>query len=204
MKICNKCNKELSLEMFSKNISTKDGYRSSCKICDAKHHQSNKERFSEKRKEYYELNKDQIREYHRSHYELNKKRILQRQKEYNKLNKKQRAQKLREYYEVNKDKIKNYNTEYKKVNSHLYAAHSAKRRFKKLHATHDWLTQEDHEFINKIYSECKRLSEESGVKHHVDHIVPLQCEFVCGLHVPWNLQIITAEENVTKRNNFVD
>lgn len=38
----------------------------------------------------------------------------------------------------------------------------------------------------------------SGVPHHVDHIVPIAGKQVCGLHVHWNLRIITQAANVTK------
>ena len=60
----------------------------------------------------------------------------------------------------------------------------------------------DKEEIKKIYEESKRLTEETGVVHHVDHIIPLKSPLVCGLHVKENLTIITKEENLKKSNYF--
>ena len=56
--------------------------------------------------------------------------------------------------------------------------------------------------MNAIYKECKRISEETGILHHVDHIIPLNGRIVSGLHVETNLQIITAHENLSKHNSF--
>jgi hypothetical protein len=57
--------------------------------------------------------------------------------------------------------------------------------------------------IIAIYDEARILTEATGVRHHVDHMIPLLGREVCGLHVPWNLRIITADENRKKNNRFV-
>jgi hypothetical protein len=53
-----------------------------------------------------------------------------------------------------------------------------------------------------IYDRAATLTRETGIQHHVDHIVPLNHPLVCGLHVPANLQVLTAKENRAKRNTF--
>lgn len=65
-----------------------------------------------------------------------------------------------------------------------------------------WLNKEDRSKIRQIYFEARRLSNETGIKHAVDHIIPLNGKSVCGLHVPWNLQILTKQENSSKRNRI--
>jgi hypothetical protein len=81
-------------------------------------------------------------------------------------------------------------------------AKEARRRAQKLSATPAWLTPRDHGAIAAIYAEAQRLNEKTGIEHHVDHVIPLVHPAVCGLHVPWNLQIIPANDNLKKSNKF--
>lgn len=85
-------------------------------------------------------------------------------------------------------------------NKHRIAAKAARRRAGKLQATPPWV---DHVEIGKFYVEARRLTLETGIIHEVDHIHPLQGRNLCGLHVPWNLQILTKSENSRKRNIFI-
>ena len=62
------------------------------------------------------------------------------------------------------------------------------------------LTQEEHERVLTIYKECAKITEETGVPHHVDHIIPISKG---GLHHPDNLQILTATENIRKSNKLL-
>lgn len=67
-----------------------------------------------------------------------------------------------------------------------------------------WLTKEHWDAINAFYLEAKRLTQEAGIVHHVDHKYPLRGKLVSGLHVPWNLQVLTAADNLRKANRLTD
>jgi len=89
--------------------------------------------------------------------------------------------------------------EYVAANRHRYRAYAMGRNAQKINATPSWA---DFDVINSIYQAAIDLSKETGGAYHVDHIVPLQSEFVCGLHVQDNLQIIGASENMSKGNHW--
>ena len=79
------------------------------------------------------------------------------------------------------------------------AARYAKRRASQKSATPPWV---DIKLLQEKYAIARRKTIESGSPWEVDHIVPLNGVGVCGLHVPWNLQVIPAHENRKKRNNL--
>jgi hypothetical protein len=78
----------------------------------------------------------------------------------------------------------------------------AKRKAAQIQRTPWWITAEDWTVIQNFYAEAKRLEAQTGVKHHVDHIIPLQGKNVSGLHVPNNLRVIPAKDNQQKSNNY--
>jgi hypothetical protein len=65
-------------------------------------------------------------------------------------------------------------------------------------ATPPWLTAEHKREIRAFYIEAAAREGE----WHVDHIYPLRAKNSCGLNVPWNLQIITGDENRRKGNRL--
>ena len=80
------------------------------------------------------------------------------------------------------------NPEYRRVNK-------AKRR----RARPPWMKARE---LVPMQREARRRSLESGVVHHVDHIIPLIHPLICGLDVPWNLRVVPADENRRKGNRI--
>lgn len=68
--------------------------------------------------------------------------------------------------------------------------------------TPKWLTRQHRKQIQDTHLDAVRREIETGIPHHVDHIIPVKHDKVCGLHVPWNLQVIPATENMKKKNVF--
>jgi hypothetical protein len=108
------------------------------------------------------------------------------------------------HYNLNKEKILANKKQWRKKNLHKIAEYASKHRSVMLNASVSWA---DKCYISDLYANCKeaeQLFANAGIqiKFHVDHIVPLKHKKVCGLHVEHNLQILTAEENLSKSNTF--
>lgn len=106
------------------------------------------------------------------------------------------------YRHRNPEKVSARQLNWRENNLDKRNSYEAKRRAAKLQRTPKWLTSEHYLEIQKFYSLAKELEVTSKQKLEVDHIIPLQGEQVSGLHVPWNLQILTESENTAKGNRL--
>ena len=102
-------------------------------------------------------------------------------------------------YHANRLEWRERNKKWHKENKARVNARIAKRNYLKTRATPLWAKDDA---IKEIYRLAETLSKETGIEHHVDHIIPLKHDLVCGLHVETNLQVIPAIENLRKKNKF--
>jgi hypothetical protein len=121
--------------------------------------------------------------YERARYAKNPEKKLARQRRAKALDPEPSRKVLRNHYLRNKP---------------AYKAACAARRAAKLQATPIWC---DKRAIEDLYREAQRFTEETGIPHEVDHIIPLIGRGVCGLHIPLNMQILTRAENRRKHNH---
>jgi hypothetical protein len=126
----------------------------------------------------------------RGSYLRNREKVLQQQRIYNTANAARRSEWHRAWRERNAERKRSTNRAHYEKNKGRYYEYSAARRAAKLNATPDWC---EHQAIAAFYAACP-------TGFHVDHIVPLQSQFVCGLHCLANLQYLPAKENASKRN----
>ena len=102
-------------------------------------------------------------------------------------------QSKQKWLENNPEKRAQASDKYRKRNSAYYAQYASLRTRYMKQAKPGWV---DEDKLIEFYILAKELGLE------VDHIVPIKHEKVCGLHVPWNLQLLSRSENARKSNKF--
>lgn len=174
---CNTCKKKKQKNEFyiRKNGNLVDH---NCKSC-----------LLEKKKENREENYEYVRSLERA-------KIARNPEKYREIN--------RRYFKNNQDKCNKATRDHYHRNADKERARTAIKRAERLKRIPKWLSKEDQAKIRSVYKSCRSISKKTGVEHHVDHIVPLQGKNVSGLHVPWNLQVISKEENLSKGNQLIE
>lgn len=127
-------------------------------------------------------------------------------KKYKALNYDKILLKNRALYAKNCEQYRKYNRSYQLKNASVQRPKNAVRAMQriasKLQRTPSWLSADDVWMINEIYHLSMLRTKATGVKWEVDHKIPLRGKTVSGLHVPWNLQVITQKHNRSKGNKI--
>lgn len=219
MKSCTKCKIVKALCEFSRNGPR---LRAHCKSCISEYKARNRDAIRAKQREWVARNAEKVSAHKKAYNAANAESIRARRAAYNAKNKDSIAAYKKQYNAENKGSIREYASRRYRENREYYSAHNkewiarnkeyrdsyskqyreenreakskAERRriSSKLKATPVWA---DLQAIKEIYD----LADEIGGVH-VDHIVPLRSKIVCGLHVHWNLQILSPQENMAKGN----
>jgi len=164
------------LDQFYKSPKMKDGHSNVCKSC------------------------EKVRQSQR--YLENRDEVIARTKAYGKANRHVSRKASKNYYSKNKEAEIQRKLDWSKQNPEKAAAYTANYRANKRRATPVWLTEDHREEILRFYEHSKECRMLTGDEYHVDHIVPLAGENVCGLHVPWNLQVLPSDINIAKSNKY--
>lgn len=171
------------------------------------------------KKAYSEEKREKAREYFRKYRAENREKFNEQARAYRLNNldkhKEQERKDNKKYYLKNREKEKarsratfvaNPKQGYEKINrwrknnKGRYADLVKKKYLMQKEATPRWLSFEDKNAIEYIKLLARIKTKITGTVHVVDHVVPIQGENVRGLHVPWNLQILTRSENSRKSN----
>ena len=119
-----------------------------------------------------------------------------------------------EWYHANREQViaaaatrpahvkREYQTAWKERNLVWVRADTKARRRKHREATPPWLSRRQKAQVREQYTVAITMTKTTGEQYVVDHIYPLRSEIVCGLHVPWNLRVVTQQENLEKSNSL--
>lgn len=106
----------------------------------------------------------------------------------------------RKHYSENTDYHKTKTYKWREMNREEYNAHCSHAHAKRKRVkSRTVATTIEAMMIRNYYEDAQRLTQETGIQHHVDHIWPLSKG---GPHLPWNLRVITATENLSKSDKI--
>lgn len=203
MKKCTRCGETKPFSEYMRRLGSPDGYRGQCRVCRKSKQDAwvaaNPARKKATDARLYVANMSRRKAAMAGYYVTNKVQLKAAMKKWRSDNSDRASERKRERRKTNGDAIRAKRRSHYAANKSRYIANARRRDADKLRATPSWA---DLEKIAEFYALSEHLTLETGIKHHVDHIIPLRGKNVCGLHVHTNLQVITAAENLKKSNYF--
>lgn len=186
MKNCRRCGEFKDEDSFTKNKRYLDGLWVYCKACDCA-----------RVAEYRIKNPEKVKATLKASKERNAAGIAETKKRYRKANPERMRSERKAAYDKNRNTELAKARAYKVANPHITREIMATRIAKKKSATPAWINRKE---IQKLHAQAVYLTRLTGIIFHVDHIVPLKSDLVCGLHWHGNMQVITGSENQSKSN----
>lgn len=184
MKTCTVCGTEKSKNDFYVKDKKTGRLSASCKVC-----------HNQKVMEWQNDNRDKVRGYIRKCCKRAYDNNPEKYKEKSRLKRAANPERAREIVNRSYKKIYDNNRPRERARHNMYYS---KRR----EAKPKWLTSIQKAMLQEFYDIASARQMQTGIKYHVDHILPINGENSCGLHVPWNLQILTEAENCAKKNRI--
>lgn len=160
----------------------------------------NVERRREISRRWREANPEKQRECCRAWYANNREAALASDKRSREANLEKFLERERLSYARNAEARRAKSDRWRAANPSRVAYHASTRRSALARRTPPWLTHEHFEQMRSMFWAASLMEMATGEAHHVDHIVPLRGKLVSGLNVPWNLQVLSAIENLKKSN----
>lgn len=207
-KRCPKCGNSKSISSFHRDSRRKDGCQTKCKSCAGAHRSANADRIKAARATYYAGNREAHLKRSAANYAENTDRIRATQSAWHRENAGKVAVRKAKYRLENPEKFRGkragdvgylgYLAQWRRLNQGKTTAASNKRRALKLRATPAWA---NFDVIREIYEVAAAATEIFEIPFEVDHIIPLNSKFVCGLHCESNLRVISKSENRKKKNS---
>ena len=200
-KTCTKCGVLKPLVAFPAAKGCASGRRGACNACRA----SNSQRWRAEHPEqvvaanqaWYAKNSEASKKSSKAWTKNNSERARATKEAWRKASPEKTRAYSRRWNKANPEKRREAGRAWEKVNPHKRAAISAKRRARLIQATPIWGNEF---FIQEAYHLAQLRTKLTGVEWHVDHIVPLKAELVCGLHNEFNLRVIPQVINLVKGN----
>jgi hypothetical protein len=192
VKTCIRCNCDKPLLLFAKDAQRKDGFSPYCKDC-----------HDAARRASYRGSTDKAA--HRARVADWRAKNLEKARELSRATHARHSEKRNaasvKYREENREHTRALCRKWAKDNAAKMLLTNADRRAKKHQATPAWAGDEFDRFVvAEAYDIAKKRTVATGIKWHVDHMVPLRNKLVCGFHCAANISVIPAVENHIKGN----
>ena len=218
-KYCLDCKTTKGVEHFNRNVRKSDGFDIYCKPCcrvrskasyekhkegrvaaQLRWREANPEKYKAAIKNWGKRNPEKLAGYYSDFYQKNRERLLEQDRQRRLANIDLFLERERFREERDKPIRALKNKRWRDANPGKIRAQAAKRRSILKLRMPGWLTDTEYAQIEAIYIKASEMTATGDTVYHVDHDLPLRGKYVSGLHVPANLKILSAQDNLRKSN----